>query len=64
MLKEMDEAGVRWGVVPGRLSPVLGTIAPDDVAAIVADHPDRLIGYAADRSVGPEKGDRGDRHGD
>ena len=47
MLKEMGEAGVRWGVVPGRLSPVLGTIAPDDVAAIVADHPDRLIGYAA-----------------
>ncbi len=47
LLKEMDEAGVRVGVVPGRLSPVLGTIAPDDVAAIVADHPDRLVGYAA-----------------
>jgi hypothetical protein len=47
MLREMDEAGVRWGVVPGRLSPVLGTIPPDDVAAIVADHQDRLLGYAA-----------------
>lgn len=47
MLQEMDQAGVRYGVVPGRLSPVLGTIPPDDVAAIVADHPKRLFGYAA-----------------
>ena len=36
MLKEMDEAHVRWGVVPGRISPVLGTIEADDIAAIVA----------------------------
>jgi predicted TIM-barrel fold metal-dependent hydrolase len=47
MLTEMDEAGIELGVVPGRLSPVLGTIDPDDVAAIVADHPKRLVGYAA-----------------
>lgn len=46
MLKEMDEAGVEWGVVPGRISPVLGTIEAEDIAAIVARKPDRLIGYA------------------
>lgn len=46
MLKEMDGAGVKWGVVPGRISPVLGTIEADDIAAIVAQHPDRLVGYA------------------
>jgi predicted TIM-barrel fold metal-dependent hydrolase len=46
MLREMDEAGVRVGVVPGRISPVLGTIEADDVAAIVAQHPERLVGFA------------------
>lgn len=46
MLKEMDEAGVEVGVVPGRISPVLGTIEADDIAAIVARRPDRLVGYA------------------
>ena len=46
MLKEMDEANVKYGVVPGRISPVLGTIEADDIAAIVARKPDRLIGYA------------------
>ena len=46
MLKEMDEAGVQLGVVPGRISPVLGTIEADDVAAIVSRHPDRLVGFA------------------
>lgn len=46
MLKEMDEAGVRVGVVPGRISPVLGTIEADDIAAIVAQRPDRLVGFA------------------
>jgi predicted TIM-barrel fold metal-dependent hydrolase len=46
MLEEMDEAGVQVGVVPGRISPVLGTIEAGDIAAIVARRPDRLIGYA------------------
>lgn len=46
MLEEMDEAKVEYGVVPGRISPVLGTIEADDIAAIVARKPDRLIGYA------------------
>jgi len=47
MFAEMDEAGVMMGVVPGRLSPVLGTIGLDQVAGIVAQHPQRLIGFAA-----------------
>jgi predicted TIM-barrel fold metal-dependent hydrolase len=46
MLQEMDEANVQVGVVPGRISPVLGTIEADDIAAIVARRPDRLMGYA------------------
>ena len=46
MLQEMDEAGVQMGVVPGRISPVLGTIEADDIAAIVPRPPDRLMGYA------------------
>lgn len=46
MLAEMDEAGIEVGVVPGRISPVLGTIEADDIAAIVALRPDRLVGYA------------------
>ena len=37
MLEEMDEANVAFGVVPGRISPVLGTIEAADIAAIVAD---------------------------
>ncbi len=46
MIKEMDEAGVQVGVVPGRISPVLGTIEADDIAAIVARRPDRLVGFS------------------
>jgi predicted TIM-barrel fold metal-dependent hydrolase len=55
MLGEMDEAGVQWGVVPGRISPVLGTIEADDIAAIVAAHPRRLIGYAGIDPVNQRK---------
>lgn len=46
MIREMDAANVRYGVVPGRISPVLGTIEADDVASIVAKYPDRLFAYA------------------
>lgn len=46
MIREMDAASVRYGVVPGRISPVLGTIAADDVSAIVAKYPQRLFAYA------------------
>lgn len=45
MISEMDAAGVRYGVVPGRISPVLGTIEGDDVHAIVAKYPERLFAY-------------------
>jgi len=45
MIREMDAAGVRYGVVPGRISPVLGTIEADDVAAIVETYPERLFAY-------------------
>src|SRR5688572_12947633 len=47
MFAEMDEAGVTLGVVPGRISPVLGTIGLDQVAGIVAKYPQRLVGFAA-----------------
>ena len=46
MIEEMNAANVRFGVVPGRISPVLGTIDADDIAAIVAQRPDRLVGFA------------------
>ena len=46
MIAEMNEASIRVGVVPGRISPVLGTIEMDDIVTIVAAHPDRLIGFA------------------
>ena len=45
MIREMDAAGVRYGVVPGRISPVFGTIEADDVASVVARYPDRLFAY-------------------
>jgi uncharacterized protein len=47
LLAEMDEAGVDRGVVVGRLAGVLGSVSNDDVAKIVADHPDRFIGAAS-----------------
>ena len=47
MFEEMDAAGVVAGVVPGRISPVLGTIELDQVAAIVRQYPQRLVGFAA-----------------
>ena len=55
MIQEMDEADVKYGVVPGRISPVLGTIEADDIAAIVARRPDRLIGYAGIDPVNRKK---------
>jgi predicted TIM-barrel fold metal-dependent hydrolase len=47
MFAEMDEAGIEIGVVPGRVSPVLGTVANDDVRSIVASHPARLVGFTS-----------------
>ena len=48
MFKEMDEAGVEIGVVPGRVSPVLGTIENEDVMSMVAQHPKRLVGFTSE----------------
>lgn len=47
LLAEMDRAGVAVGVVPGRVGTVIGTVPNDDVAAIVAEHPGRFVGFAA-----------------
>lgn len=47
MFKEMDACGVQIGVVPGRVSPGLGGISTDALAAVVNRHPKRLVGLAA-----------------
>ena len=54
MFREMDEAGIEIGVVPGRVSPVLGTIENDDVMSMVAQYPQRLIGFTSVNPVGGE----------
>lgn len=46
MFAEMDEAGIEIGVVPGRVSPVLGAIAAEEIISIVRRHPRRLVGFA------------------
>lgn len=46
-LGEMDAAGVRLGVITGRSSGErMGRVENDAIAAVVARHPDRFIGYA------------------
>ncbi len=46
-LAEMDVAGVRLGVITGRSSGErMGRVENDAIAAVVARHPDRFIGYA------------------
>jgi len=47
MFEEMDRCNIVKGVVPGRFAPALGSIGTDELADIVGQHPDRLIGYAA-----------------
>lgn len=47
LLAEMDEAGIRYGVVMGRQSaPPLGRIPNEEIADLLAVHPDRFIGVA------------------
>ena len=46
LLQEMATAGVVAGVVPGRSSPVLGTVSNDDIADLARRHPGRFIGFA------------------
>ena len=55
MFQEMDEAGVEIGVVPGRVSPVLGTIENEDVMSMVAQHPKRLVGFTSVNPVNRRK---------
>jgi len=47
MFKEMDESGIEIGVVPGRISPVLGTIDNEDVVSMVATYSKRLVGFTS-----------------
>src|SRR6185295_4274576 len=47
MFREMDEAGIEIGVVPGRVSPVLGTIDNSDVVSMVTQYPRRLVGFTS-----------------
>jgi len=45
--REMDEAGIKWGVIMGRQSaPPLGLIPNDEIAAAIAESPDRFVGFA------------------
>jgi predicted TIM-barrel fold metal-dependent hydrolase len=46
LLKEMDEAKVVMGVVPGRISPSLGSVELADIVSIVKDNPKRFVGMA------------------
>jgi len=47
LLREMDEAGVQWGVVMGRQSEdPLGVIPNDEIAECVKRHPDRFVAWA------------------
>jgi uncharacterized protein len=46
LLREMDEAGVQWGVIMGRQSEEpLGVIPNDEIAECVRQHPDRFVGW-------------------
>lgn len=60
LLRDMDEAGVERAVLLALdCETAYGfKVANEDVAALVALHPDRLIGFA---SVDPNKGERGAR---
>jgi predicted TIM-barrel fold metal-dependent hydrolase len=45
--QEMDEAGIKWGVIMGRQSaPPLGFIPNDEIVATIEASPDRFVGFA------------------
>jgi len=47
LLREMDQAGISLGVIAGRrFSTTLGSIPNEDIAAIVAEYPQRFVAYA------------------
>ena len=46
LLQEMDEAGIRWGVVMGRQSAEpMGVIPNDAIARFVTEHSDRFVAF-------------------
>jgi uncharacterized protein len=47
MMREMDEAGVRVGVITGRHGKKLGQVANETVAGVVKKHPDRFWGLGS-----------------
>lgn len=47
LIREMDAAGITMGLVVGRNSGRYGSISNDDVAAIVAQYPNRFVGAAS-----------------
>ena len=47
LVEEMDAAGVQWGVIMGRQSAApLGVIPNDEIADLIALHPDRFVSFA------------------
>ena len=47
LLREMDAAGIRWGVIMGRQSaPPLGMIPNGEIGDLMAKHPDRFVSFA------------------
>lgn len=55
LFEEMAKANVVMGVVPGRLSPVLGMTDTNDIAEIVKSHPDKFLGYGPVTPLGGKK---------
>ncbi len=46
LLEEMKEAGIKWGVVMGRQSAEpLGKIPNDEIAEVIAQHPDHFVSF-------------------
>ena len=46
LLREMDEAGIQWGVIMGRQSEEpLGVIPNDEIAECIQQYPDRFVGW-------------------
>jgi len=63
LLKEMEEAGITRGVIMGRQSaPPHGSVPNDEIAAAIAAHPDRFVGFTgvdlADVEAGVREIDR------
>ncbi|MFH0725651.1 MAG: amidohydrolase family protein, partial [Pseudomonadota bacterium] len=56
LFKEMDEAGIKWGVIMGRQSVEPNGIIPnDEIFECVSKYPDRFVGWMGlDLSRGPD----------